>query len=132
MIKQKDYKNQDCALPNKSMRTLKKDQDINNTGHIGRAMRFFLNVSVGLMLAFIVFITVGSQRLTPLSVMIATIPFLITLIFFLAFLRQLKRIEEYATKRRNIELVSRVITEYNKSYLICLVMGKVQTFIEEE
>ena len=132
MIKQKDYRIQDCAIPHKSVRTLKKDQDINNTGHIGKAMRFFLNVSVGLMLAFIVLIIVGSQRLTPLSVMVATIPFLITLIFFLAFLRQLKRLEEYATKRRNIEMVSRIITEYNKSFLIRLVTGKVQTFIEEE
>lgn len=132
MTKQKDYKIQDCASPHKSVRTLKKDQDINNIGHLGKAMRFFLNGSVGLTLAFIVFITVGPQRLTFMSVSIATIPFLITIIFFLAFLRQLMRIEECATKRRNIEMVSRIITEYNKSYLIRLVTGKVQTFIEEE
>jgi hypothetical protein len=129
MIKQKDYKNQDCALPNKSMRTLKKDQDISN---LGRAMRFFLNLSVGLMLAYALFIIGESQRLTRMSAMITIIPLLITIVFFLAFLRQLKRIEQDATKKRNIEMVSRIIGEYNKSYLICLVMGKVQAFIEEE
>lgn len=132
MIKPINYKIQDCPSPNKSVRTLKKDDDINNTSDLGKAMRLFLNVSVGFIIAFILFITVDLQPLTPMSVIIALIPLVTTIIVFIAFFMQLKRIEQYATKKRNIEMVSRIIGEYNKSYLIRLVMGKVQAFIEEE
>ena len=132
MIKPKNYHIQDCAINNKSVRTFKKDQDINNTRKIGMGMRLFLNLSVGLMLAFIVFTIVYSQSLTPMSVIITIIPLVTAIIFFFAFLRLLKRIEQYATKKRNIETVSRIIGEYNKSFLIRLVIGKVHAFIEEE
>ena len=132
MINKKNCKIPDCAIPNKSARTLKKDQDKKFTEDIGRSMRFFLNLSFILMFAFSVFVIFDSQSMSPTSVIIALIPFVITMILFFAFLRLLKRIEQYATQRRNIELVSRIIWEFNKSCLIRSVMGKVQAFIEEE
>lgn len=132
MINKKNCKIPDCAIPNKSVRTLKKDQDNKFTSDIGRSMRFFLNLSFVLMFAFSVFVIFDSQSMSPTSVIIALIPFVITMILFFAFLRLLKSIEQYAAKRRNIELVSRIIWEFNKSYLIRSIMGKVQTFIEEE
>jgi len=95
-------------------------------------MRFFLNLSFVLMLAFSVFVIFDSRPKTTLSVIIALTPLVTTIIFFLIFLRLLKRVEKYALRRRNIELVSRIIWEFNKSYLIRLVIGKIQAFIEEE
>ena len=132
MINKKNCKIPDCAIPNKSVRTLKKDQDNKFTEGIGRSMRFFLNISFILMFAFSVFVIFDFQTMSPTSVIIALIPFVITIIFFFAFLRLLKRIEQYAARRRNIELVSRIIWEFNKSYLIRSAIGKIQAFIEEE
>lgn len=132
MIKPKDYKIQECAIPNKSVRTLKKDQYIKFTSDIGRFMRFFLNSSVKLMFIFSLFTIFVSQLMSRMSVIIVLIPLVTTIIFFFALFRQLKRIEQYAGKKRNIELVSRIIEEFNKSYLIRSVMGKVRAFIEEE
>ena len=132
MIKPKDYKIQECAIPNKSAPTLKKDQYIKFTSDLGRFMRSFLNSSVELMFVFSLLTIFISQLISPMSVIIVLIPLVTTIIFLFALFRQLKRIEQDATKKRNIEMVSRIIGEYNKSYLIRLVIGKVQTFIEEE
>ncbi len=132
MINKKKCEIPDCAIPNKSVRRLKKDQDKKFTEDIGRSMRFFLNLSFVLMFAFSVFVIFDSQPKTTLSVIIALIPLVTTIIFFLVFLRLLKRVEQHAVKKRNIELVSRIIWEFNKSYLIRSVIGKIQAFIEEE
>ena len=78
-------------------------------------MRFFLNLSFVLMFAFSVFIIFDSQSMTPMSVIIVLIPFVTTIILFFAFLRLLKRIEQYAAKKRNIELVSRIIGNLTKA-----------------
>lgn len=130
MPNKKNSKITDCAIS--SVRRLKKDQDKKFTEEIGRSMRFFLNLSFVLMLAFSVFVIFDSRPKTTLSVIIALTPLVTTIIFFLIFLRLLKRVEKYALRRRNIELVSRIIWEFNKSYLIRLVIGKIQAFIEEE
>jgi hypothetical protein len=122
----------DCAIKNKSVRRLKKDQDKKFTEDIGRSMRFFLNLSFVLMFAFSVFVIFDSHPKTTLSVIIALTPLVTTIIFFLVFLRLLKRIEQHAVKKRNIELVSRITWEFNKSYLIRSIIGKIKAFIEEE
>jgi hypothetical protein len=119
-------------MPNKPVRHLKKDQDKKFTEDIGRSMRFFLNLSFVLMFAFSVFVMFDSQPKTTLSVIIALIPLVTTIILFLVFLRLLKRLEQHAAKKGNIELVSRIIWEFNKSYLIRSAIGKIQAFIEEE
>jgi hypothetical protein len=84
------------------------------------------------MFAFSVFVIFDSHPKTTLSVIIALTPLVTTIIFFLVFLRILKGIEQYATRKRNIELVSRIIWEFNKSRLIRSIIGKIQAFIEEE
>ena len=132
MIGKKNCKIPDRAFPNKSGRSLKKDQDKKFTSDIGRSMRFFLNVSFVLMFAFSVFIIFDLQPMTTINVIITLIPLVTTIIFFLAFLRLLKRVEQYAARGRNIELVSRIIWEFNQSWLIRTVIGKIQAFIEEE
>ena len=50
--------------------------------------------------------------------MIALIPVVVAVLFFLAFLRLLKNIESDAAKQRDIELTTRVIGEFNKSWII--------------
>jgi len=131
MIEQKDYKIQECAIPNKLVCTLKKDQFIKFTNDLGKFMRFFLNSSVELMLTFSLITIFVSQLMGPLSVILVLIPLVTTIILFFAFYRQIKLLEQYAGKKRNIEPVCR-IEEFNKSYLIRSVMGKIQAFIEEE
>ena len=132
MIKQKDYKIQECAIPNKSAPTLKKDQYLKFTSDLGKFMRFFLNSSVELMFAFSFLTIFVSQLMRPTSVIMVLVPLVTTIIFFFALFRQLRSIEQYASKKRNIESVSRIIEEYNKRYLIRAVMDKVRAFIEEE
>jgi c-di-AMP phosphodiesterase-like protein len=132
MIKPKDYKIQECAIPNKSAPTLKKDQYIKFTSDLGRFMRSFLNSSVELMFAFSLLTIFVSQLMSPRSVIIILIPLVTTIIFLFALFRQLKRLEQYAGKKRNIEPVSRIIEEFNQSHLMRSVMGKVRAFIEEE
>jgi hypothetical protein len=132
VIDKNNCKIPDSAIPNKSVRRLKKDQDKKFTEDIGRSMRFFLNLSFILMFAFSVFVIFDSHPKTTLSVIIALTPLVTTIIFFLVFLRILKGIEQYATRKRNIELVSRIIWEFNKSRLIRSIIGKIQAFIEEE
>ncbi len=127
-----NFKIQQAAIAKRSLRTLKKDQDKQITRDLGRAMRFFLNLSFALMIAFPVCILFDSYFVTPVGIIFYLIPVLTTIIFFLAFLRLLKEIEKYAAKKRNIELVSRIIWEFNQSSLIRLTIGKIQAFIEEE
>ena len=50
--------------------------------------------------------------------MIALIPVIVGLAFFCAFLRLLKNIESEAAKHRDIALTTRVIEEFNKSWII--------------
>jgi hypothetical protein len=132
MIKQKDYRIQECAIPNKSVPTLKKDQYIKFSSDLGRFMRFFLNSSVELMFVFSLLTIFISQLMSPMSVIIVLIPLVTTIIFLFALFRQFKRIEQYAGKKKDIEPVGSIIEEFNKSHLIRLVMGKVRAFIEEE
>ena len=120
------------AIAKRSLRTLKKDQDKQITKDLGRAMRFFLNLSFALMIAFPVCILFDSYFVTPIGMIVYLIPVLTTIILFIAFLRLLKQIEKYAAKKRNIELVSRIIWEFNQTSLIRLTIGKIQAFMEEE
>jgi hypothetical protein len=132
MSQQRDYKIQECAIPNKLVCTLKKDQYLKFTSDLGKFMRFFLNSSVELMFAFSFLTIFVSQLMRPTSVIIVLIPLVATIIFFFALFRQLRSIEQYAGKKKNLESVSRIIEEYNKRYLIRSVMDKVRAFIEEE
>ncbi len=132
MINKKASKLREGEMAKKSTRNLKKDQDKRYTEDIGRAMRFCLNLSFALIIAFPVFFIFDPQWFTSKGVIVYLIPVVTTILFFLGFLRLLKTIENYAIRNRNIELVSRIIWEFNKSSLIRLTIGKVQTFIEEE
>jgi len=132
MINQKNYDIRGDGIAKRSERPLKKDKDKEFTKNLGRCMRFFLNISFALILAFPVFILFDSQLVTPVTMIAYLIAVIITIIFFIAFLWRLKRIEKYATQKRNIELVSRIIWEFNRSSLIRLAIGKIQTFKEEE
>ena len=97
---------------------------------IGRSMRFFLNASLVLMISFSLFIQLHSQQVTPTGLLLAGIPLVASMFYFIIFLFLLKRIEIYGEATRNIPIVSRVISEYNKSYIIKLVIGKIDSFIE--
>ena len=99
---------------------------------LGRSMRFFLNLSFALIIAFPVFSLFDWQGITTVGVIVYLIPVATTIIFFIAFLRLLKRIERYAANKRNIELVSSIIWEFNKSSLIRLATGKIPSFGDEE
>lgn len=68
----------------------------------------------------------------PESLVIALIPIIIAVLFFLLFMRLLKAIENDAAKERDIELTSRVIWEFNKSWVIRAAIGKIKAFIEEK
>ncbi len=127
-----NFKIRKGAIAKRSLRTLKKDQDKQFTKDLGRSMRFFLNLSFALVIAFPICILFDSYFVTPVGMIFYLIPVLTTIIFFLAFLRLLKEIEKYAARKRNIELVSRIIWEFNQSSLIRLTIGKIQAFMEEE
>ncbi len=105
---------------------MEKHKDSFLTKEIGRSMRFFLNVSC--LFIFILFLISLPRPLTPESLMIALIPVVIAGLFFLAFLRLLKNIEREAAKKRDIELTTKVITEFNKSWIIRAIVGKIPTF----
>lgn len=132
MINQKNYDIRGDGIAQRSVLTLKKDQDKQFTKNLGRSMRFFLNLSFALIIAFPVFILIDSQWATPVTMIAYFIAVILTILFFIAFLWRLMRIEKYATQKRNIELVSRVICEFNRSSLIRLAIGKIPTFTEEE
>ena len=89
-------------------------------------MRFFLNLACFLII--ILFLFSIPRPLTPESLMIAFIPVIVAVLFFLAFLRLLKNIETDAAKHRDIELTTRVIGEFNKSWVIRAAIGKIPTF----
>ncbi len=125
-------KTRNGAMMKRADRTLKKDQDKQFTRNIGKSMRFFLNLSFALIIAFPVLVVCDPHPVTSIGVILYLIPVATTIIFFIAFLRLLKQIERYAARNRNIELVSRTIWEMNRSSLIRLTMGKIQAFIEEE
>ena len=95
---------------------------------IGRSMRFFLNASLVLMISFSLFILLDSQQVTPRGLLLAGIPLVTAVFFFITSLQILKRIEKYAVATKNIDIVSNIISEYNKSYIIKLVIGKIDSF----
>ncbi len=132
MINQKNKTIRIDAMPKRSLRTSEKDQDEKIIKDSGRSMRFFLNLSFALIIAFPVFVLMDSQWLTSFTMIAYLITVITTIIFFIAFLRLLKRMEKYATQERNIKLVSRIIWEFNRSSLIRLAIGKTKTFIDEE
>ncbi len=96
------------------------------TREIGRSMRFFLNLACFLII--ILFLLSIPRPLTPEGLMIALIPVIVALAFFLAFLRLLKNIESDAAKNRDIALTTRVIGEFNKSWIIRAAIGKTAVF----
>lgn len=131
MLNQTNQKTQEGAINTGAEQALERGRDRKIARDLGGAMRFCLNLSFALIIAFPVFILFEPQKATSVGLIVFLIPGIITLVFFVAFLRMLKGIERYAAKKRNIELVSSIIWEFNKSSLIRLVTGKVQTFIEE-
>ena len=70
------------------------------------------------------------QQVTPRGLLLAGIPLVTAVFFFITSLQILKRIEKYAVATKNIDIVSNIISEYNKSYIIKLVIGKIDSFIE--
>jgi hypothetical protein len=98
---------------------------------IGRSMRFFLNSIVFWIIVYSLALAITLRPVSLESLLIAGIPIFISVPFFLVFLVMLKRVEAYAAKRRNIDLVSRSIWELNKSALIRCTVGKIPTFIKE-
>ena len=97
---------------------------------IGSYMRFFLNSSLVLMISISLFILLDLQQVTPKGLLLAGIPLVTAVFFFITSLQILKRIEKYAVATKNIDIVGNIISEYNKSYIIKLVMGKIDPFIE--
>lgn len=100
---------------------------------IGSYMRFFLNASLVLMISIPLFILLDLldlQQVTPRGLLLAGIPLVTAVFFFITSLQILKRIEKYAVATKNIDIVSNIISEYNKSYIIKLVIGKIDSFIE--
>ena|SRR5271157_324557 len=105
---------------------MEENRDAFLTKEIGRSMRFFLNVSC--LFIVILFLFSIPQPLTPESLMIALIPVIVAVLFFLAFLRLLKNIESEAAKHRDIALTTRVIGEFNKSWIIRAAIGRIPAF----
>ena len=99
---------------------------------IGSYMRFSLNSSLALLISssFSLFILSDVQQVTPMGLLLGSIPLVTALFFFINFLLMLKRIEKYAFATKNINILSYVTSEYNKSYIIKLVVGKIDPFIE--
>ena len=110
---------------------MKADQDGYLTREIGRAMRFFLNLSCILAVSLALFI-ISVPQVKSEGLMIALIPILATILLFLAFLKLLRGLEQLAAEENDILLSSRIIWEYNKSWLIRTAIGKIKAFIEEE
>jgi hypothetical protein len=111
---------------------MEEDRDSRLTREIGRSMRFFLNLSCSLIISFTVFFLSAPRPLTTEGLMAALIPVIVAVLFFLGFLRLLKILESNAANERNIELASRVIWEFNKTWVIRAIMGKIQAFKDEE
>ena len=111
---------------------MKTDEDRFLTMEIGRSMRFFLNAACILITLFLVFFLYAPQPVTSENLIIALIPVLLALFLFLAFLRLLKLIEGIAAEEKDIMLTSRIIWEYNKSWIIRSITGKIEPFIKEK
>ncbi len=109
-----------------------KDQDKEFIKYLGRSMRLFLNLSFVLIVAIPLLLMVEPPQLTLLTMIPYSILVITAIIFFIIFYRLLLLIEKSSAKKRNIDLVSRVIWEYNKSSLIRLALGKTETFVKEE
>jgi hypothetical protein len=107
---------------------MEENRDAFLTREIGRSMRFFLNLSCLLIVAFLVFLLSVHLPLTTESLMITLIPVVVAVLFFLGFLRLLKNLENDAAKKRDIELTTRVIWEFNKSWVIRALVGKIPAF----
>jgi hypothetical protein len=107
---------------------MEENRDALLTKEIGRSMRFFLNLACLLIITSIVFLFYVSQPLTTEGLMITLIPVIIAVLFFLGFLGLLKNIESDAANERNIELTTRVIWEFNQSWVIRAIIGKIQAF----
>ncbi|MCX5892559.1 MAG: hypothetical protein NTW80_06225 [Deltaproteobacteria bacterium] len=107
---------------------MEENQDALLTREIGRSMRFFLNLACFLIIITVVFLLYVSRPLTAEGLMITLIPVIIAGVLFVGFLRLLKNIESNAAEERNIELTTRVIWEFNKSWLFRAIMGKIQAF----
>ncbi len=105
---------------------MEENRDALLTREIGRSMRFFLNLAC--LLIIILFVFSIPRPLTPENLMIALIPVIVAILFFLAFLRLLKNIESDAARHRDIELTTRVIREFNKSWIIRAAIGKIPSF----
>jgi len=132
MISPKNYDVRGNMIAKGSAHSLVDGQDRKLVEALGRSMRLFLNLSFALIIAFPVFSLFDWQGIATVGAIVYLIPVATTIIFFIAFLRLLKRIEKYAAKKRNIELVSNIIWEFNKSSLIRLATGKIPTFTDEE
>ncbi len=109
-----------------------KDKDREFIKYLGRSMRFFLNLSFALIVVIPLFLMIEPPQFTMLTMIPYSILVLTAIIFFIVFYRLLLLIEKSAAKKRNIDLVSRVIWEYNKSSLIKLAIGKTETFVKEQ
>lgn len=105
---------------------MEENHDALLTREIGRSMRFFLNLACFLII--ILFLLSIPRPLTPESLMIALIPLIVAVVFFLGFLRLLKNIESDAAKNRDIKLTTMVIGEFNKSWVIRAAIGKIPVF----
>jgi hypothetical protein len=109
----------------------KQHRDCDIAKQIGSGMRFFLNSAVFWIIVYSLAMVITVRPVTFESLLLAGLPILISVPFFLVFLLMLKRVEVFAAKRRNIDLVSRSIWELNKSTLIRCTVGKIPTFIKE-
>jgi hypothetical protein len=109
---------------------MEEPQDAFLTKEIGRSMRFFLNLAC--LLVIILFVLSIPQPFTPENLVIAFIPVVVAVLFFLAFLGLLKNIENDASKTRDIELATKVIREFNKSWVIRAAVGKIPSFNVEK
>ena len=97
---------------------------------IGRSMRFFLNSSLVLMISFSLFILLDLQQVTARGLLLAGIPLATAVFFFITSFVILKRIEKYAVATSSIDILNNIISEYNKSYIIKLVICKIDSVIE--
>ena len=111
---------------------MEENLDSQLTRELGRSMRFFLNLSSSLIIFFTVFFLSIPQPLTAESLMIALSLVFVPLLFFVIFLRRLKILENKAVNEKNILLMSRVIEEYNKTWCIRAILGKIHAFENEE
>jgi hypothetical protein len=107
---------------------MEENRDAFLTKEIGRSMRFFLNLSCLLIVTFLVILLSTSRPLTAEGLMVSIVPVVVAVLFFLGFLRLLKNIESDAAKHRDIELTTRVIWEFNKSWVIRALIGKIPAF----